>query len=122
MRYLNLLLCVICCGLFSTTCFAAGEIESQAFSGVNSYVPFSGRLPIYKLKAEFNRTTSDAAKFGNSESININNITGANDCSISLGNVITDNKSSSSNFGKKETIVYVDGDIVNASDCGRGRY
>ncbi len=120
MRTIHLI--IFTCGLFSAPSFAAGEVESQAFSGVNSFVPFSARMPIYKIKAEFNRTTSDASKLANSDSISLSNVNGANDCSISVGNVITDTRTSSTDFGKKETIVYVDGDIVNASDCGRDRF
>lgn len=105
--------------LMTANVLAEDGIQSQAFSGVNSFVPFSARIPIYKVKAEFNRTTSSAAKLSNSNSLNFSNVTGANDCSISLGNLITDTRSSATNFGQKDITVYVDGDIVNASDCGR---
>jgi hypothetical protein len=113
---------ILCWGTLSHA-----EIPSQAFSGLNHFIPTHARLPIYKLKAQKSRVRIRAAELANkpawgegnnfsyagAPNLDIN----ASNCSLSIGNIAPGTGAAA--FGAKETIVYIEGDVVNASDCTR---
>ena len=95
---------------------AKAEIESQAFSGINEYVPVHARIPIYKIKAMHNKVSADLAKFADIYPGKSAVSAGGDDCSVNIGNIVPGN-TVTGNFGNKETIVLIEGDVVNASSC-----
>lgn len=94
----------------------AGEIQSRAFSGVNRYVPTHARMPVYKIKAMNNRISGDLGKFANALPDNTLDIGAVSNCSVNIGNIMPGN-TATGNFGNKETIVLIEGDVVNVSRC-----
>lgn len=112
---------------------AHAEIQSQAFSGLNHFIPTHARLPIYKLKAQKSRIRFNAAEaakhppwqypqqsthlpFGYGGGAPGLDTAGTN-CSLNIGNIMPGQGAAA--FGTKETIVFIEGDVINAADCSR---
>lgn len=116
--------------LLSNTSHA--EIQSQAFSGLNHFIPTHARLPVYKLKAQRSRVRTRASElanqppWGNTGTNGYGSFgfggapgleTAAANCSLNIGNITPGQGAAS--FGDKETIVFIEGDVINASNCSR---
>lgn len=103
-------------GLLLLSSPAIADIQSQAFSGINHFVPTHARMSLYKYKAELNRTASDGIEL--SQSLNATNkqLEAIGNCSLSIGNLFTDD-SSIDDFSEPEINVFIDGDVINASNC-----
>jgi len=118
--------------LLTTTAFADSgeELGISGFSGLPSAIPREGgtRNSYFKAKAYLNRQKSqglrDGPEFrrdisnralGFNPSQAYNDVGGlANDCSINIGNIIANNKN---NPGQQETMVIIEGDVINAGNC-----
>jgi len=120
-------LLILSATVFSMSNSSSAEIPSQAFSGLNHFIPVHARLPLYKLKAQKSRARahgSDLAKgppwggsqtHGYSGAPNLN--AGNTNCSLNIGNIVPGDTAAS--YGSKETIVLIEGDVINAADCTR---
>ncbi len=94
-----------------------GEIQSQAFSGLNHFIPIHARTPLYKLQAQKNRYAAETADKSEKPPFDLGMPQVFNNCSINIGNVVP-GQFGSDQFNDVETTVFIDGDVVNASDCG----
>ncbi len=104
--------------LISMSSTVHAEIPSQAFSGLNHFIPTHARKTMYKFRAESNRTIAETEDLSRADPNNSSfGIVG--DCSLNIGNVFTDEKTLGRNISDNETVVFIDGDVINASNCGR---
>lgn len=106
----------------------AGDIQIPegrhlGFSGIEYHVPRNTRMVLYKYKAQKNRSLSLASELeadtrGIRESTDAKRrITSVDqdvvaDCSVSIGN-----SSKPDIFAPKESVVIIEGDVVNLGDC-----
>jgi len=114
-------------GLGLPTHLLANDTFGQAFSGLNHFIPVHARIPLYKLKAQKNRIRKKAEDLRNKNPYGTGDDSTSHlfasstpgdvfsSCSINIGN-ITPGRGASS-FGSKETVVLIEGDVVNVADC-----
>ncbi len=95
--------------------------KSNAYSGGYSYTPVKGRVQIYKYKAldaRLPRTDKykSIVSSGNTDYMRFSgdSLPTLGDCSINIGNIFSNNNDK---FSKKETMVIIDGDVLNVSKC-----
>lgn len=94
----------------------------SGFSGLPYFVPRSSRLTLYKYRA---MTSKEEGQMHDKEGLQhfsdpfsdgvIVPGSAVSDCSINIGNIFSDG--TTGNFGDKENVVIIDGDVVNAGNC-----
>lgn len=113
--------CVLCAAE-DTRAEGAEFRRHSGFSGLPYFVPRQSRLTLYKYRALANKHEGEANDLESaqyytdqfSEGVIIPG-SAVNDCSINIGNIFTDG--TTGNFGDKENVVIIDGDVVNAGRC-----
>lgn len=107
----------------SSLAFAGNGInpKSMAYSGGHSYTPIKGRVQIYKYRALDSRLPrtdkyKNMVTSGNTNYMrfNSNTLPMLGDCSVNIGNILSNNNDK---FSTKETMVIIDGDVLNVSRC-----
>ncbi len=99
-----------------------GARGHSGFSGLPYFVPRHSRLTLYKYRAVANKegvSAHDQESLHTYEDAFSRGVilpgSAVSDCSVNIGNIFSDG--STCNFGNKENVVIIDGDVVNAGDC-----